>query len=77
MLGVEAALIDVLLSDHRELWAKAAAIKVGANDQVDSFCGLLERQIRTEEHQLFVVAENRMNPAKMTELGRQIKARLM
>jgi hypothetical protein len=43
VLGVEASLIDVLLSDHRELRAKAAAIKVGAPDQVDSFCVLLER----------------------------------
>ena len=45
VLGVEASLIDVLLSDHRELRAKAAAIKAGAHDQVDSFCALLERHI--------------------------------
>ena len=76
VLGVEASLIDVLLSDHRELRAKAAAIKAGAHDQVDSFCGLLERHIRTEERQLFVLAENRMNPTEMAELGRQIKAYL-
>jgi hemerythrin-like domain-containing protein len=43
---------------------------------VDSFCVLLERHIRTEERQLFVLAENRMNPAEMAELGRQIKAQL-
>jgi hemerythrin-like domain-containing protein len=43
---------------------------------VDSFCVLLERHIRTEERQLFVLAENRMKPAEMTELGRQIKAQL-
>ena len=66
----------VLLSDHQELRAQAAAIKAGANDQVDSFCVLLERHIRTEERQLFVLAQNRMEPARMTELGRQIKARL-
>src|SRR5258708_22337357 len=30
VLGVEASLIDLLLSDHRELRAKAAAIKAGA-----------------------------------------------
>ena len=77
VLGVEASLIDVLLSDHRELRAKAAAIKAGAHDQVDSFCGLLERHIRTEERQLFVLAENRMNPTEMAELGRQIKAHLL
>jgi hemerythrin-like domain-containing protein len=65
MLG----LIDVLLSDHRELRAKAAAIKGGAHDQVDSFCGLLERHIRTEERQLFVLAENRMKPAEMQSWG--------
>jgi len=76
VLGVEATLIDVLLSDHRELRAKAAAIKTGAHDQVDSFCVLLERHIRTEERQLFVLAENRMNPTEMEELGRQIKAQL-
>ena len=76
VLGVEATLIDVLLSDHRELRAKAAAIKAGAHDQVDSFCGLLERHIRTEERQLFVLAENRMKPSEMAELGRQIKAQL-
>ena len=76
VLGVEASLIDVLLSDHRELRAKAAAIKAGAHDQVDSFCGLLERHIRTEERQLFVLAENRMKPAEMAELGRRIKAQL-
>jgi hypothetical protein len=35
--------LDLLLSDHRELRAKAAAIKAGAHDQVDSFCVLLER----------------------------------
>src|SRR6202051_1769311 len=63
VLGVEATLIDVLLSDHRELRAKAAAIKTGAHDQVDGFCALLERHIRTEERQLFVLAENRMKPA--------------
>jgi hemerythrin-like domain-containing protein len=76
VLGVEASLIDVLLSDHHELRAKAAAIKAGVNDQVDSFCGLLEQHIRTEERQLFVLAENRMTPGEMAELGRQIKARL-
>ena len=48
VLGMEASLIDVLLSDHRELRAKAAAIKAGAHDQVESFCVLLERHIRTE-----------------------------
>ena len=52
------------------------AIKAGARDQVDSFCVLLERHIRTEERQLFVLAQNRMNPAKMAELGQQIKPRL-
>ena len=77
MLGVEASLIDVLLSDHRELRAKASAIKAGAHDQVDSFCGLLERHIRTEGRQLFVLAENRMNPTEMAALGRQIKAHLL
>ncbi len=76
VLGVEASLIDVLLNDHRELWARAAAIKAGAHDQVDSFCDLLERHIRTEERQLFVLAENRMKPAEMAKLGRQIKAQL-
>ena len=76
LLGVEASLIDVLLSDHRDLRAKAAAIKVGALDQVDGFCGLLERHIRTEERQLFVLAEHRMKPAEMAELGRQIRAQL-
>jgi len=76
VLGVEASLIDVLLSDHHELRAKAVAIKAGMNDQVDSFCSLLEQHIRTEERQLFVLAENRMKPGEMAELGRQIKARL-
>ena len=76
VLGVEASLIDLLLSDHRELRAIAAAIKAGAHDQVDSFCVLLERHIRTEERQLFVLAENRMKPAEMAEVGRQIKAQL-
>jgi hemerythrin-like domain-containing protein len=76
VLGVEASLIDVLLSDHQELRAKAAAIKSGMNHQVDSFCSLLEQHIRTEERQLFVLAENRMKPGEMAELGRQIKARL-
>jgi Hemerythrin HHE cation binding domain len=74
VLGVEASLIDLLLSDHRELRAKAVAIKAGAHDQVDSFCVLLERHIRTEERQLFVLAENRMKPA---EMGQQIKAQLI
>ena len=74
VLGVEASLIDILLSDHRELRKKAAAIKAGAHDQVDSFCSLLERHVRTEERQLFVLAENRMKPAEMAELGRRIKA---
>ena len=76
VLGVEASLIEVLLSDHRELRAKAAAIKAGAHDQVDSFCVLLERHIRTEERQLFVLAEDRMKATDMAELGRQIKAQL-
>ncbi len=76
VLGVEASLIDVLLSDHRELRAKAAAIKAGAHDQVDSFCVLLERHIRTEERQLFVLAGDRIKPTDMAELGRQIKAQL-
>src|SRR5229473_188875 len=76
VLGNEASLIDVLLSDHRELCAKAAAIKAGAYDQVDSFCDLLERHIRTKERQLFALAQNRMNAEEMAELGRQIKARL-
>lgn len=56
------------------LRAKAAEIKTGAHDQVNSFCALLERHIRTEERQLFVLAENRMKPAEMAELGRQIKS---
>jgi hypothetical protein len=43
---------------------------------VDSFCVLLERHIRTEERQLFVLAENRMKPAEMAELRRQIKRSL-
>jgi hemerythrin-like domain-containing protein len=76
VLGVEASLIDVLLSDHRELRAKAAAIKAGAHDQVHSFCVLLERHIRTEERQLFVLAQNRLKPAEMAELGRQIKEQM-
>src|SRR5258708_14250710 len=71
VLGVEATLIDVLLSDHRELWAKAAAIKAGAHEQLDSFCVLLERHIRTEERQLFVLAENRMKPATVAEIRRR------
>jgi hemerythrin-like domain-containing protein len=70
-LGVEASLIGMLLSEHHELRAKASAIKAGVNDQVDRFCGLLEQHIRTEERQLFVLAESRM-----TELGREIKARM-
>src|SRR5260370_36338662 len=48
VLGVEATLINVLLSEHSELRAKAAAIKTGAHDQVDSFCVLLDRHIRSE-----------------------------
>lgn len=76
VLGKEASLIDVLLSDHCELRAKAAAIKAGGHDQVDSFCVLLERHIRTEERQLFVLAQNRLKPAEMDELGRRIKAQL-
>jgi hemerythrin-like domain-containing protein len=76
VLGVEASLIDVLLSDHRELRAKAAAIKAGAHDQVESFCVLLERHIRTEERQLFVLAQNRLKPAELAELGRQIKEQM-
>ncbi len=76
VLGAEGSLIELLLSGHRELRAKAAAIKAGAHDRVDSFCVLLERHIRTEERQLFVLAENRMNPTEMAELGRQIKAQL-
>jgi hemerythrin-like domain-containing protein len=76
VLGMEASLIELLLSDHEELRAEAAAIKAGAHDQVDSFCVLLERHIRTEERQLFVLAQDRMKPTKMAELGRQIKARL-
>ena len=76
VLGVEASLIDLLLNDHRELGAIAAAIKAGAHDQVDSFCVLLERHIRTEERQLFVLAQNRMKPAEMAELGGQIRAQL-
>jgi len=76
VLGVEASLIEVLLSDHQELRVQAAAIKTLANDQVNSFCVLLERHIRTEERQLFVLAQDRMKPAKMAELGHQIKARL-
>ena len=76
-LGPEASLIDKLLSDHRELRAKAASIKAGAHDQVDNFCGLLDRHIRTEERQLFVLAQNRMKPEELAELGRQIKAQLV
>jgi hemerythrin-like domain-containing protein len=76
VLGLEASLIELLLSDHQELRAQAAAIKSGAHDQVDSFCVLLERHIRTEERQLFVLAQDRMKPAKMAELGQQIEARL-
>jgi hypothetical protein len=76
VLCVEASLIDLLLGDHRELRAKVASIKAGAHDQVDSFCALLERHIRTEERQLFVLAQNRMKPGEMAELGRQIKAQL-
>jgi hemerythrin-like domain-containing protein len=76
VLGTEASLIDVLLSDHRELRAKAAAIKAGAHDQVDSFCDLLDQHIRTEERQLFALAQNRMKSAEMADLGRQIKAQV-
>jgi hemerythrin-like domain-containing protein len=76
VLGVEASLIELLLSDHQELRAHAAAIKAGAHDQVDSFWVLLERHIRTEEHQLFVLAQDLMKPATIAELGQQIKARL-
>src|SRR5258708_11041880 len=61
VLSVEASLIDVLLSDHRELRAKAAAIKAGAHDHVDTFCDLLERRIRTQPPQLSVLADNPMN----------------
>jgi hypothetical protein len=43
---------------------------------VDSFRDLLERHIRSEERQLFVLEENRMKPTEMAELGRQIKAHL-
>ena len=76
VLGVEASLIDVLLSDHRELQAKAAAIKADAHDQVESFCVLLERHIRTEERQLFMLAQNRLTPAELAELGQQIKEQM-
>jgi hemerythrin-like domain-containing protein len=76
VLGMEAPLIDLRLSDHRELRAKATAIKTGAHDQVDSFCDLLERHIRTEERQLFMLGQTRMKPAEMGKLGRQIKAQL-
>jgi len=76
VLGLEASLIEVLLNDHQELGAQAAAIKVGAHHQVDSFCVLLESHIRTEERQLFMLAQNRMKSARMADLGRQIQARL-
>ena len=52
--GLEAPLIGDRSATIRSL-AQAAAIKSGANDQVDSFCVLLERHIRTEERQLFVL----------------------
>lgn len=76
VLGVEASLIDLLLGDHRDLQTKAAAIKASAHGQVDSFCALLEDHIRTEERQLFVLAQNRMKPAEMAALRCQIKAQL-
>src|SRR5207244_13200670 len=38
VLGVEATLIDVLLSDHREFRAKAAAITTDAHGQGGGFC---------------------------------------
>jgi hemerythrin-like domain-containing protein len=76
VLGPEASLINELLGDHRELRASAGSIKAGAHDQVDKFCDLLDRHIRTEERQLFVLAQNRMKPEEMAELGRQIKAQL-
>src|SRR5260370_2415698 len=41
VLGVEASPIDLLLSDHRDLRAKAAAIKASTHDQGDSFCVVL------------------------------------
>jgi hypothetical protein len=48
-LGTCPRTTHIVRSDHRELRAKAAAIKVGAHDQVDSFCRLLERHIWTED----------------------------
>src|SRR5258708_17523132 len=62
VLGVEASLIDLLLSDHRELRAKAATIKTGAHEQADSFCVLLDRHIPPEALQLSSLAQNRIQP---------------
>ena len=73
VLGVEASPIDVLLNDTLRASGESCGDQGGAHDQVDSFCDLLERHIRTEERQLFVLAEKRMKPTETAQLGRQIK----
>src|SRR5271163_1721381 len=74
VLGVEASLIEVLMSDHCELRVKVAAIKSGAHEQVDGLCALLQQHFQTEERQLSRRTQNRMKPAEIAELGRQIRA---
>jgi hemerythrin-like domain-containing protein len=69
VLGLEASLIEVLLSDHQVLRAHVVTIKAGAHEQVDSFGVLLDRHIRTEDRQLLVLAQNRMRPARRRSWG--------
>ncbi len=72
-LGAEALMLDNLILEHRELAAKAAALKAGQEAELVPFCNLLEGHIRTEERQLFKLIEERMKPAELDALGPCIK----
>ena len=75
-LGAEAALLDRLVREHRELSDKANSLRAGQQGELRGFCDLLESHIRTEERQLFELIQGKMEPAELEAVGREIKRRL-
>jgi hemerythrin-like domain-containing protein len=69
-------LVTTLVGEHREFEGLIAQLRSEPSAVLlERLCALLERHIRTEENELFQLAQSRLPEAVLGELGLEIDAR--
>jgi iron-sulfur cluster repair protein YtfE (RIC family) len=70
-------LVEVLVSEHREMERMVDNLRSGAVDQsqLEEFCSLLESHIRREERELFEDVQDKMRPETRTVLLEELNRR--